>query len=278
MSTEVITADTLEGTAMRELFNDGFSGYLVPMHLDDAAFAVHVERNDIDLAASPVLVDGDPVAFALVAIRNSDAWIGGMGTVPAARRSGQARRVMQAALAMARARGCSSAWLEVIDANRPALALYEQLGFETVRDLLVWRLPERPGPDEATAVQLSRARSWIAAHRASPEPWQRVDPVLTKLERDGEELRAIVAEQSGELTGAAIYSVADGSVRILQLTALSDAAAATLLRSAATAGALTLGNFPVDEPASRAMVSLGGELVVRQHEMRLTLSDSPSHP
>ncbi len=50
MSTEIITADTLERTAMRELFNAGFSGYLVPMHLDEPAFATHLDRNDIDLA------------------------------------------------------------------------------------------------------------------------------------------------------------------------------------------------------------------------------------
>ncbi|HEY3773730.1 MAG TPA: GNAT family N-acetyltransferase [Solirubrobacteraceae bacterium] len=271
MSTTIITAETLELSATRELFNAGFSGYLVPMHLDEPTFATHLDRNDIDLAASPVLVDGDPVAFALVGVRGADAWIGGMGTVPAARRKGYAREVMQAAVDLAHARGCRSLWLEVIDANRPALALYERLGFETVRDLVVWSLPQGVGADEAVALPLSRARSWIAAHRESGEPWQRADPVIAKLERDGEDLRAIALEQRGELVGAAIYTVSDGSTRIIQIAALDEASASTLLRSAAGAGPLSVGNVPEDDPASQAMASLGGKLVARQHEMRLAL-------
>ncbi len=78
-------------------------------------------------------------------------------------------------------------------------------------------------------------------------------------------------EQRGELVGAAIYAVTDGSARIIQIAAVDEAAASTLLRSAASAGPLSLGNFPADEPASQAMASLGGELVARQHEMRLAL-------
>lgn len=270
-SLSIITAQELERSALRDLFNAGFSGYLVPMHLDEAAFATHLDRNDIDLATSPVLVDGDPVAFALVGIRDADAWIGGMGTVPVARRSGRGREVMNAAVALARARGCESLWLEVIDANRPALALYEQLGFETVRDLVVWSLPQAAGAAEAVSVPLSHARSWITAHRESAEPWQRADPVIDKLERDGDELRAIALEQRGELVGAAIYTAGNGSARMLQIAAVDEDAASTLLRCAAGAGPLILGNVAEDDPASQAMASLGAELVASQHEMRLTL-------
>jgi ribosomal protein S18 acetylase RimI-like enzyme len=271
VSTTITTADTLERSAMRELFNAGFSGYLVPMHLDEAAFATHLDRNDVDLSASPVLVDGDPVAFALVGIRGADAWIGGMGTVPAARRSGRAREVMHAAVALVRARGCRSLWLEVIDANAAALGLYEQLGFETTRDLLVWRLPRSPEPADAAAVELGRARSWIAANREDREPWQRADPAITKLDNAGEELLGIGVEQDGDLAGVAVYAVSDQSVTILQIVALDEATAATLLRSAASAGPVRLGNVPADGAASLAMASLEGELVARQHEMRLAL-------
>jgi ribosomal protein S18 acetylase RimI-like enzyme len=274
VSTTIITGDTLERSAMRELFNAGFSGYLVPMHLDEAAFETHLDRNDIDLTASPVLVDGDPVAFALVGIRDADAWIGGMGTVPAARRSGHAREVMRAAADLARARRCRSLWLEVIDANRPALALYERLGFETVRHLVVWRLAQTAGAagaSDAVVVPVSRARSWIAAHREGAEPWQRADPVIAKLERDGEQLHAIAVERGGELVGAAISAAANGSARMHQIAALDEDAASRLLRCAAGAGPLILGNVPDDDPASQAMARLGAELVARQHEMRLAL-------
>jgi ribosomal protein S18 acetylase RimI-like enzyme len=275
-SLSIITAQELERSALRDLFNAGFSGYLVPMHQDEATFRTHLIRNDIDLTVSPVLLDGDPVAFALVGIRETDAWVGGTGTVPEARRRGHARRTMQAAVASARDRGCRSLWLEVIDANTAALGLYEQLGFETTRDLLTWRLPRSPNPGEsvavaATAVDPERASSWIAANRVSAEPWQRADRVITTLERDGVELRAIGVEKDGELAGAAIYTVTDESARVLQITAADEAIATTLLSSAARTGPLSLGNVPVDESPSQAMASLGGELIARQHEMRLAL-------
>jgi len=278
---EIITADTLGHGAMRELFNAGFTGYLVPMHLDETAFETHLSANDIDLGASPVLVDADPVAFALVGIRGADAWIGGMGTVPAARRGGRAREVMGAAIASAHAQGCRSLWLEVIDANRPALALYEQLGFETTRDLMVWRLsrpPEQSAAPEADAeagleVELERARSWISANRQSAEPWQRSDRALDHLRRDAGELRAagVSREGNGELVGAVIYAVSGGAARILQIAAADEPTAATLLRSAASGQPLSVGNVPEDEHASLAMESLGAELIARQHEMRLAL-------
>jgi ribosomal protein S18 acetylase RimI-like enzyme len=271
VSTEIITADALERAAIRELFNAGFSGYLVPMHLDESAFETHLEHHDIDLAASPVLVDGDPVAFALVGIRGADAWIGGAGTVPEARRRGHARRTMRAASDAARAAGCRSLRLEVIDANSPAVALYEQLGFETTRDLLVWRLPQSSEPGEAVAVELRRARSWIVANRPGPEPWQRADEGITKLEREGVELRAIGVERDGGLAGAAICTVTDDSARVLQIAACEEPIAARLLRSAASAGPLSLGNVAPDDPASKAAARLGGELVARQHEMRVAL-------
>jgi ribosomal protein S18 acetylase RimI-like enzyme len=271
VSPEIITADTLGLSAMRELFNAGFSGYLMPMHLDEVAFATHLERNDIDLTASPVLLEGDPVAFTLVGFRESDAWIGGMGTVPEARRGGRGRQVMRAALESARGRGCATAWLEVIDANRPALALYEQLGFTTVRDLSVWRLAQSPETAGTVSVELGRAQSWIAANRESAEPWQRADTMIAKLERAGDVLRAVGVEHGGALAGAAIYTLADGSARLLQIAASDEAVAAMLLHSAAGAAPLSLGNLPEGEPASQAIRDLGGELVVRQHEMRLAL-------
>ena len=62
------------------MFNLGFSDYLVPMVMDEAALSDHIAYNDIDLACSRVAVDVEPVGFALAARRGTEAWIGGMGT------------------------------------------------------------------------------------------------------------------------------------------------------------------------------------------------------
>jgi ribosomal protein S18 acetylase RimI-like enzyme len=135
------------------------------MRLDDDGFAAHVELNDIDLSASRVAFDGDrPVAFALIAIRGAAAWIGGMGTLPSERRRGLGEAVLVAGLDAARGRGCRRAWLEVIDRNEAAVRLYDRLGFERERDVIVWSLD---GHDQAAAAArtptVDDAQAWIAA-------------------------------------------------------------------------------------------------------------------
>jgi len=82
--------------------------------IDAAALARHIEHNDISLDDSPVATAEVPAAFALLARRGADAWIGGMGTAPAYRRRGLGGRVTAAALEAARAHGCETVWPEPI--------------------------------------------------------------------------------------------------------------------------------------------------------------------
>ena len=114
-------ASTLDLPRLRELFNEGFSEYLVPMQLDDVAFRGHVNGNDIDLDCSRVAIEDRPAALALIARRGATGWVGGMGTAPAYRRRGLGERALVAGLDAARERGCREVWLEVIDSNRAAI-------------------------------------------------------------------------------------------------------------------------------------------------------------
>ena len=255
----------LDRPALTALFNDAFSDYLVPMRLDDDAFAAHVELNDIDLSASPVAFDGDrAVAFALVAIRAEEAWIGGMGTRPSERGRGLGEAVLVAGLESARERGCRRAWLEVIDRNEPAVHLYERLGFERERDVIVWSLD---GHDEAAAPartpSVDDAHAWIAARRASREPWQRTDAALARM-RERRPLRAVAVDRDGELAAALIH---DDTPSVRQIAALDEAAAADLLRGRG----VRMSNAPAGEPPSNALERLGARMVARQHEMRIGL-------
>jgi ribosomal protein S18 acetylase RimI-like enzyme len=235
------------------------------MRLDDDGFAAHVELNDIDLSASRVAFDGDrPVAFALIAIRGAAAWIGGMGTLPSERRRGLGEAVLVAGLDAARGRGCRRAWLEVIDRNEAAVRLYDRLGFERERDVIVWSLD---GHDQAAAAArtptVDDAQAWIAAHRPSREPWQRADASLARM-RERRTLRALAVERDGEVAAAMIH---DDTPSVLQIAALDEAAAADLLRGREA----RMSNAPAGEPASRALEQLGARLVVSQHEMRIAL-------
>jgi hypothetical protein len=69
-------ARTLDLSPLRELFNEGFSDYLLPLQLDDGAFRDHVDGNHIDLDCSQVVIVDRPAALALIARRGASAWVG----------------------------------------------------------------------------------------------------------------------------------------------------------------------------------------------------------
>lgn len=76
--------------------------------------------------------DGRAVGITIVQRRGAtDVWIvGTVGVLPAYRRRGIARKLVEAALDLIRAQGGTRAFLTVIDGNLPAYTLYQRLGFE----------------------------------------------------------------------------------------------------------------------------------------------------
>jgi len=273
----VVPAESLGEAALLDLFNAGFSDYVVPLQLDAAALRGHVRTNDLDLARSPVaIVAGEPAAFALVGIRGPDAWIGGMATAPAHRRSGLAAALLEHAAEAAAEAGCANLWLEVVDTNAPAVALYRRAGYDVVRDLIVWTLPAGdPAPPDARRIDDAAARAWIAAHRDGREPWQRADATLERLRTGGEAHTALAVERGGAIAAAAVVREQATAVTVLQAAALDAEAAAGLLRAAAGAGrSLAFANAPADGVLSQALAGLGATVYARQHEMRRGLSAS----
>ena len=266
-------ACTLDRPLLRKLFNEGFSDYLVPMELSEAAFRDHVAANDIDLECSRVVIDDRPAALALIARRAAAGWVGGMGTAPPCRRRGLGERALVAALDAVRERGCREVWLEVIDVNRPAVALYEKLGFEVVRDVVVWSLPARPdGAPASRPVGPEAAQAWIAVHRESREPWQRSDESVARMRARGAPVQGLVIDRAGEVAAAALFRDDADQVPILQIAGVDDGATAdAILAAAGSRRGLRLSNAPVGEAPGRALERLGARPVVRQHEMRLAL-------
>jgi ribosomal protein S18 acetylase RimI-like enzyme len=250
-------ADALDRRELAELFTAGYEGYFVPLRVDEAMLDFMVAAWDIDLARSRVARrDEEPVGVALLALRDDDAWIGGLGVVPAARRTGLGRRLMEAVLAEAP----GPVRLEVIEQNDPAIRLYEKLGFERTRLLEVWSLTAEPPPSPARAAEADAAHAWIVDRRRERVPWQRDDASL-----DVAALEALEVEG-----GAALFRVAGGRISIQQLEARDAAAAAELLAAARARGSsLHYVNVPEGDPASEALAALGGSLDLRQLEMTL---------
>ncbi len=70
-----------------------------------------------------------PIAWGLAAVERGMVGLFDIVTSPAARRRGAARRLVGHLLHWAAGRGATSAYLQVVAANSPALALYQSLGF-----------------------------------------------------------------------------------------------------------------------------------------------------
>jgi GNAT superfamily N-acetyltransferase len=273
----IVSAASLPLSTLTQLFNAGYSDYLVPLRLDETAFRDHVTVNDIDLNCSRVVVEtgehvGEAIAFALIARRGDSGWVGGMGTAPGHRRRGHGERALVAALAAARADGCRAMWLEVIEENAPAIALYEKLGFELVREVTVWSLVgDGERVSVARPVDADLAHAWITGARASREPWQRADESLARMRAAGTQLQGLVVAPGSDMSAAVVFREDPEIVTVLQIAAIDDRSAGDALLAAAAGRALRLGNAPADEPASRALQRLHARPVVRQREMRLVL-------
>jgi len=236
----LVSADSISLGELAETFTAGYEDYFTPVRVDEPAMRFIVDSWDIDLARSRVAVeDGSRIGFANLAVRGDRAWIGGIGVVPAARRHGVGRSLMEAVLAQAP----SEVTLEVIEQNEPAIRLYESLGFARTRILEVWSLPPVP---------VHEVRSVDAAPLGQEGlPWQRDD---ASLPADYERF---------EVDGGAIL-LRNGNV--LQLGARDEDAAVELLSRGVQ---LQYVNVPEGDVASAALRRLGGDLRLRQFEMQL---------
>lgn len=118
-------------------------------------------RQDVgELLASPgvagcfVQQDGRDIGFALVRVVADEAELLTIAVAGDHRRSGAGRALLKTMIDHARRGGAKSLFLEVDVCNPPALALYAQLGFQTVGRRASYY--ERPGgrPAEAQVMRL----------------------------------------------------------------------------------------------------------------------------
>jgi ribosomal protein S18 acetylase RimI-like enzyme len=245
----IVPADTLGIQQLAAVFNAGYEGYFVPMHVDAATFSPMLALWDVDLSRSRVaLRDGKPIGIVNLGLRGDHGWIGGLAVVPAERRQGVGRALMEDVLAGAPAR----VTLEVLEQNEPAIRLYEQLGFTRTRVLEIWSLTaELPAAEARSTEPRPLGQEGL--------PWQRADASLPdgceRIEVDG---------------AAALIRVNGPRVGVAQLEARDEEAATTLLTAARGRGeALHFMNVPEGDPASGALRRLGGSLDLRQFEYEL---------
>jgi ribosomal protein S18 acetylase RimI-like enzyme len=266
MSEELRPASSFPLDELARIFTAAYEGYLVPMQVDEPALRFMVDAFDLDLDASRVaLRGGEPVGLANLGVRGDRAWIGGVGVVPAARRGGLGRRLMETMHDEARRRGVTEVRLEVLEANEAAFRLYVELGYEHLRWLDIWSLPEGDAAGDARSAPVQEAQAAIRGLRSAEEPWQRADRTLDHLLQLDPPPQGLVADG-----GAAVFRVTGPRVAVVQ-AAGSPGALRQLLGSLRGRGAVSVLNLPEDDPAGEALRGLGGEVTLRQRELTLRL-------
>jgi ribosomal protein S18 acetylase RimI-like enzyme len=266
-------ASALEPDALAALFNEAYSDYSVPMHVDAHVLEFMQTAFDLVPERSRVAWRGErPVGFAMLGVRGGRGWVGGMGVVPEARRAGLGRRLMQELAAQAREAGVRELWLEVLETNTAARALYDALGYVPLRRLEVWTWDGPPATQANLALACSPrdARARIRKGRPAPEPWQRADETVDRLDVSTPALRAVTTAG-----GDAIYRAAEGRASVLQMHAGSETSAGVLLdtiRSREGVNVLRFLNVPADDLVTAALARRGARSELAQTEMRLPLA------
>ena len=121
------------------ILNQGFEDYFIPIRFTDVMFTNMLQKDGIDLSASRiVLADGEPCGIALIARRDAlrASRLAAMGIAKATRGKGAGSRLLKQLIEEACDRGDKEMVLEVIEQNEPAVKLYRNHGFESVRRLL----------------------------------------------------------------------------------------------------------------------------------------------
>ena len=190
-----------DSNVLSVMLNAGYQGYPVPIHFDPDQYALFVRSHDVDLALSVVAeVAGRPVGLAQLARRGDRGWVAGVGVHSEHRRQGIARGLMEALQANAVTAGIQHLQLEVLWQNQAALQLYQSLGWEISRELLVWSRPADQGPlpvPDELIVEVDAAEMLATRFIWHDQPpcWQRQQRTLERFLEVGLQGWAIVREK-----------------------------------------------------------------------------------
>jgi GNAT superfamily N-acetyltransferase len=137
---------TLENSSVERIlaaFNSAFSDYIVPLQLTVQQLQDKMPGDQVDLRLSPAAFENDQlIGFILHGYdpsKPSMAYNAGTGVVPSKRGQGVTSRLYQYILPSLAAKGIDTIQLEVITENKPALSVYEKLGFKIERTFNCYR-------------------------------------------------------------------------------------------------------------------------------------------
>lgn len=165
------------------ILNQGFSDYIVPIHMGEEQFFNMLRFDSVDVNLSRVVFrDDQAVGVALIARRGWNCRLAGMSIIPGGRGQGVGRWLMKELIDEAKERGERRLELEVIEQNTPAVHLYQKAGFSIVRKLMSF-VSEKPdgGPAEIQEIDLRMMGRMVTVHGLPDLPWQISGETLMQL-------------------------------------------------------------------------------------------------
>jgi GNAT superfamily N-acetyltransferase len=216
MTFEIVPAYDVSLAEQAKIFTQAFAGYVGgSFEMDAAGLARFIFHQGADLSFSYfVRTDAGLAGFAYVNRTGNISRVGGMGVVPAARRTGVARRLLAHLLEEAQTRGDQAMMLEVIEQNPAALRLYVQQGFRETGHLLSWRRkaggPAGESTDPLEEISLIRATQIPSVLEYPDLPWPVTRHAIAKS-----------AAKKAFRTGQALIVMGDLDVSPVRVHALS---------------------------------------------------------
>ena len=276
---KLVPANTLSFERLSHLVNQAYEDYYFPIWMDETHFRQMCAQEDIDLHKSVVALDDQqPVGLALLSIRGERGWVSGVGVLPAWKRRGIARAMLQHLQETARITNLRTLQLEVLVQNDAALELYLQAGFTYERDLLIlmlesWSYRTKPLPADVIPAAPDLLLASHTAFHDVPSPWQRQRP---SLQQRAANMQGFGLWEDEDLVGYVLYSAQTGTYSILDLAVAPThphrlAAARTLLTALHNAHEnmrrYVYTNIPVADPLLPALTHLGYTTWYQQHEL-----------
>ncbi|MBD8026327.1 GNAT family N-acetyltransferase [Ureibacillus sp. Re31] len=259
------TIDTCTLGDIITIWNEGFSNYFVPVHVDLNSFIKRLANEDLRVGSSFVAEeDGALQGILLNGFRENDgevvAWNGGTAVHPKARRKGVGRMLLEKSIEEYKEHNVKRASLEAIKGNTAAILLYENLGYKIKDELIFFK----GNVEKKSTINVEFTRPELLPQLTiynQDVPWQ--CHVKSNLSAQV----AVFFDQLHNPIGYTLFQQTNGETKIIQFEVLDTVTKdefCAMLAVITEGGNFTTVNTPLSSQAAKFFISLNTEEVIRQ--------------
>ena len=184
MSLLTCSAKMYPAEFLADIINRAFTGYLEDIIYNGDDFSLMAKTDGLDLRSSQILLQNDEIAgIALLATRGWNTRLAAMGIFEKYRKQGLGNALMQHIIALSRKQNQHRMYLEVIEQNTHALALYEKLGFKPVKRLIGFNGTPETGSESPDLEEINphQVAHEMMLYAPRDLPWQIAGETLCQL-------------------------------------------------------------------------------------------------